>query len=1133
MRNRIARTVFLLATLCLPASSVQSGPKYDIIDLGELIGGTGSQANALNNRGEVVGRYHDGSYDRAFLWSGGIMSELPGYSGLNNTADDINDSGSIVGTSQTSGVSVYAVLWSNGIVSAIGGDVSWAKAINDRGDIIGQTYVRSDPFNTTSAFFKPAGGAMMPLGPVGRTSCEVKDINNSGLVVGFCPSDEHAFVYDGTSFIYLGKPGGSNWSIALAVNDFGDIAGTANFPHPTNVYGTSRAVLYKNDVWTDISGGAPSMCIAMNNKGDIVGTIGSPPQTAVVWKNLQMQTLNSLIEPTSGWSTLTIPTDINDSGQIVGVGIRNGQGHAFLMSPKKKTFQLVDYHADPLANIAVTVSKISGDFPTFTETAIGEFMTNSRGELTFTSLDIAPGDSIKINLILHTEPADKHIALLGTKYTLYLDNMLIDDFGIVTWPEVDTESAQEIVMNHTTVAWNIVASIEWDARVDYLTTLQASFRHMANYLYDVTDAQSRIDTVVILDNGQGWDQADFRIHASNMVHPNASGVPATDDLNGCVYMPRKWYGNTDAGRAWSVIDDPLDVSDGYTFTTLAHEYGHFAFGFYDEYQFLHNGSYSVDSGRCSIIDNYGFMDGPYPYPTASVYQSEMSNESRYAFPSCWNNWHFQKRGMSCWEWFEQDFEGYYTGVPLFAPIKMPSERLLPSGFNHLVGPNNDLVNLDYDVGSLVRFRVDLTPPTRKIKFVNLANSTTGAPLANVNVVARIANSGISLNQGNTSDAGEIRMLGMSVTLPDTITASGRSYVAPARSRSSQSGWVSVMAAVPDIDSMEILATPMAGNHQFVTVPEFAGSDLQYRLLTATSLVAAPSLIGPGGDTLPFATLVGEYLATATGSLPSDGSLTISALDDSNATFFVPTAYRIHVGAGTGGRFMGPAGVCEALLDTGAASVGRVMLLTSDFPVIQTGLELNARQAGPATSLVIENLGQLGGANGVLIRYDDSDLAGGYIDQETTLRIWRFDLLARTWELIGGAVDTSHNEVAAPIAATGVYAAFTSNIPVDVKDDERGESLPENFELQQNYPNPFNPSTTIRYSIPTRTHVTIEIFNLLGQHVRTVVDGMMSAGRHQAIWDGRSADGQLVSSGLYLYRMSTEQVVLNRKMLLLK
>ena len=73
--------------------------------------------------------------------------------------------------------------------------------------------------------------------------------------------------------------------------------------------------------------------------------------------------------------------------------------------------------------------------------------------------------------------------------------------------------------------------------------------------------------------------------------------------------------------------------------------------------------------------------------------------------------------------------------------------------------------------------------------------------------------------------------------------------------------------------------------------------------------------------------------------------------------------------------------------------------------------------------------------------------------------------------------------------------------------------PSNFELQQNYPNPFNPSTTITYSLPERAKVNIEIYNLLGQKVNTIYDGVEAAGVHSVMWNAHN-----YSSGIYFYRM---------------
>ena len=90
-----------------------------------------------------------------------------------------------------------------------------------------------------------------------------------------------------------------------------------------------------------------------------------------------------------------------------------------------------------------------------------------------------------------------------------------------------------------------------------------------------------------------------------------------------------------------------------------------------------------------------------------------------------------------------------------------------------------------------------------------------------------------------------------------------------------------------------------------------------------------------------------------------------------------------------------------------------------------------------------------------------------------------------------------------------------------------------FELYQNYPNPFNPATMIRFSLAHRVKVKLEIFNLLGQRVKTLVDAALAPGQHRLIWDGRNDAGLRVSSGVYFYRLKAGDYVKSRKMVLIR
>jgi len=97
----------------------------------------------------------------------------------------------------------------------------------------------------------------------------------------------------------------------------------------------------------------------------------------------------------------------------------------------------------------------------------------------------------------------------------------------------------------------------------------------------------------------------------------------------------------------------------------------------------------------------------------------------------------------------------------------------------------------------------------------------------------------------------------------------------------------------------------------------------------------------------------------------------------------------------------------------------------------------------------------------------------------------------------------------------------------------GTNLPTKFALDQNYPNPFNPTTQVRFALPKNSHVQLVVYNVLGQTVKTLVDQEMAAGTHEVTWDGRNADGNQVSSGIYFYRINADNFNATKKMMMLK
>ncbi|MGH7494358.1 MAG: type IX secretion system sortase PorU [bacterium] len=86
------------------------------------------------------------------------------------------------------------------------------------------------------------------------------------------------------------------------------------------------------------------------------------------------------------------------------------------------------------------------------------------------------------------------------------------------------------------------------------------------------------------------------------------------------------------------------------------------------------------------------------------------------------------------------------------------------------------------------------------------------------------------------------------------------------------------------------------------------------------------------------------------------------------------------------------------------------------------------------------------------------------------------------------------------------------------------NIPHTFALHQNFPNPFNPATRIRFDLPRNTRADVQIFDLLGRKVRTLMDEFRAAGSHQIVWDGHDDDGRTIASGVYLMRMRADDFV---------
>ncbi len=137
-----------------------------------------------------------------------------------------------------------------------------------------------------------------------------------------------------------------------------------------------------------------------------------------------------------------------------------------------------------------------------------------------------------------------------------------------------------------------------------------------------------------------------------------------------------------------------------------------------------------------------------------------------------------------------------------------------------------------------------------------------------------------------------------------------------------------------------------------------------------------------------------------------------------------------------------------------------------------------------------------------------------------LREGKVDALTLSMHADGMPVPTHGDVPVKPVDAKRIQGAQTLAAVAD--------ETPDDFALEANYPNPFNPQTTIRFAIPEASYVRIQVFDLLGREVAMLVDGTLSAGRHEVVFDATG-----LATGLYVYRMDAGAFEQHRTMLLMK
>jgi probable HAF family extracellular repeat protein len=380
---------------CTVAHTFRAQGYGGLTDLGALPGGGSSAPLWISENGLIAGVSENGETDplyaglpelRAVLWQHGKIKDLGTLpeGGYQSEANAVNSSGQVVGSALNTvpdpnsmqpsvssfwlwgggpGVGIVppylyqtrAFLWDKqkgmqDLGTLPGGNDAQALLINERGQVIGDSYTSSNPSAlcaqagfalTTGSFIWDKNEGMKDLGNLGGTCTLVTDLNNRGQVTGLsspaADQFQHAFLWENDSLQDLGGSLGGNNTGAYVLNDEGQAVGFATLPGEATYHATLWTHVGKMTDLGTLGNDPCSYATGINADGQVVG--GSQPACngdktrAFLWEDGSIFDLNALI-PSGSALHLQFTFTINNRGEIAGEGVdKSGNGHAFLLIP--------------------------------------------------------------------------------------------------------------------------------------------------------------------------------------------------------------------------------------------------------------------------------------------------------------------------------------------------------------------------------------------------------------------------------------------------------------------------------------------------------------------------------------------------------------------------------------------------------------------------------------------------------------------------------------------------------------------------------------------------------------------------------------------------------------------------------
>jgi hypothetical protein len=755
---------------------------------------------------------------------------------------------------------------------------------------------------------------------------------------------------------------------------------------------------------------------------------------------------------------------------------------------------------------------------------IGTRSTDEKGFLHLPTDYYQPGMPILIRTTPEKKPAVKRNSADVYKYMyeLHLDNLIIDKDGKTKAQllESDPNDTTKVYLCHTSLGFNLVVSIEWRASMEYIDKLKTAFAKASNMLYDVTNGNAYIDFVTIYDDMANWENADIHIYANNVLCPesNVDGIKMQGkDLN--VFLPPALY-DTILGspnflqRFYDA--NPIDPSGIIYVTAIVHELGHYAFGFYDEY---------IDQFGMKIYDTiiFGFMDAAWNFndPMSTEMSDYEQGDARFNMYSETNQYYH--RNHSCWDFFKLSIDNDYGN--LLARIHTPKDLgILPPEV--MKGPNNDLLNPDFPVGSMMGFDVKATTttqPARKYKYID---RQTGKPVQ-VKVCLEKSNTRKWLVHGKTTQTGQIKLF--NAESGDRImAAAGRDTW---KYRETLVGTFS-QKATGDEEIIELKTV----NGQFALLSEINFNDQGnpvYQCKADPSFISPPSIrilndVAVSEDQV-LTELDGTYSTTISNPELKDGYIYFTAPDEQGETFFISQNASVRNMAELGDRYYFPDIQLGIVINQSETTAEKISILSSDFPAPSDGLPDSVLRVSEVISLnkfpySSDLTGQL------QIRYSADSLE---VLTPKALKVYKWE---NGWIPLETRVDLAHNAVNADLYGSGYYAAFLdlaqSLIITNLQENIKPPS-PSSFRLFTIYPNPLSSQTAIRFELLDNSKVTLDIVDINGRKVTTLINKALSADEYTEIWNCKDDKGIKVPPGVYFCVLTSETTRINQKMIIIE